>query len=98
METSQIALFRNTAFIRKARNSAIDSPAGIAFWVPSTSGRPTEGGVSGRANHRPTEQTSAMPAGAKKHMRHPKGANTKPHSTTITPAPIECEMFQMDIL
>src|ERR1035441_10428535 len=91
-------LFRNTARIRKALNSAPDSGAGSSVWVPSTSGSPTEGGVSGRVNHRQKAQTNAMPAGTKKQSRQCTGARTYPHSTRMNPAPSECEMFQMDIL
>src|ERR1035441_8056434 len=91
-------LFRNTARIRKARNSALDSGAGSTVRVPSTSGKPTEGGVSGMANHKQRAQTSAMPAGTKKQSRQCIGTRTYPHNTRINPAPSECEMFQMDIL
>src|ERR1039457_7397680 len=91
-------LFRNTACIRNALNSAPDSGGGSSVRVPSTSGSPTEGGVSGSVNHRPSAQVSAMPAGTKKQRRQPNGTRTNPHSTTINPAPSECEMFQIDIL
>src|ERR1035441_4168298 len=84
-------LFRNTARIRKALNSAPDSGSGSSVWVPSTSGKPTEGGVSGSVNHRQKAQLSAIPAGTKKQRRQCIGTRTYPHSTRINPAPSECE-------
>src|ERR1035441_8047599 len=91
-------LFRRVLFRSKARNAALDSGAGSTVRVPSISGKPTEGGVSGMANHKQRAQTNAMPAGTKKQRRQCTGARTYPHSTRMNPAPSECEMFQMDIL
>src|ERR1044071_1638726 len=63
--------------------------------VPSTSGNPTDAGVSGNLAQRKNEQASAMPAGTRKQRRQFM-ATRYPQSTTITPAPIECDIFQID--
>ena len=39
---------------------------------------------------------SAMAAGTRKQRRQETGASSEPHSTKISPAPMECEEFQME--
>src|SRR5215510_7057691 len=97
METNQMYLFRNTC----STNVPIASPAsrdvvGTAR-VPSTSGRPTDGGVSASVNQRKTKQTSAMIAGTKKQRRHPY-VPRYPVKISIATPPMQWDVFQIDIL
>src|SRR5271170_1880792 len=89
----QMYLFRNT---RDARNSLCSAPPrASASSVPATSGNPTDGGVSGRNNHRQTAAASAMAAGTKKHNRQFTVISAA-HSTRIRMLPILCDEFQIE--
>src|SRR3954454_13349565 len=70
------------------------SPAATS--VPSTSGRPTDAGVSGRVNSIATATRTAKTAGTMKQSRQ-EYPTRYPHSTTTAPAPSEWDVFQTDI-
>src|SRR4051812_2585619 len=75
----------------------VSFPAGAQeTWVPSTSGRPTDAGVSASVNQRKTTHAREISAGTKKQRRHP-WPTRYPVSSRITTPPMQCEVFQIDI-
>ena len=71
VETSQMYLLRKTCFLTKALNSSRDCSCGPAVRVPATSGKPTDGGVSGAASQINTAEVRTMAKGTKKQARQP---------------------------
>src|SRR5437016_11336428 len=79
----------------KAPKFACACASAAWLWVPSSSGKPTDGGASGNVSHRNTTQPRAKPAGTRKHNRQ-LITTRKPHRTRISAAPRECDIFQID--
>ena len=91
------------------RNALCSAPFGADFSprvsVPSSSGRPTDVGVSRRKTTRPTAPAKAIAEGIQKHHFHaptwsgplPSDPMIYPQRMTTSPAPIECEVFHTDI-
>src|ERR1022692_1119221 len=88
-------LLQKTCCRTKALKSSSEPVSPAAICVPSTSGNPTDGGVSGSINQMTIATTTAMAAGTKKQSRQP--ATTRyPQSRTIRMLPMLWEEFQIE--
>src|SRR5689334_5398731 len=93
-------LLPKTCLATNFLKSSWDFFSGNSTWVPSISGKPTEGGVSGSMNQRTIAITIAMAAGTKKHNRQ-VGTNRfpltrNPQRRTMRMLPMLCDEFQME--
>src|SRR5213593_2493962 len=64
-------------------------------WVPSISGKATDGGVSGSLSQSAAAQPSARTAGTRKQSRQ-LTTTRDPHSTATRMLPRLCDMFQIE--
>src|ERR1700749_1983725 len=107
MESIQMYLLPKTFLPTKALKSSCFSSLSLGDSVPATSGKPTDGGVSGSMNQTIIATTIAIAAGMKKDIRQ-FGANNfwpknvpvarKPPSNRMPTLPMLCDEFQMENL
>src|SRR5277367_238311 len=93
-------LLQKTCRKTKALKSSRDSFSGNSTCVPSNSGRPTDGGVSGSMNQSKIAMIMAIAAGIKKQSRQLDAKKVppprNPQSRTIKMLPMLCDEFQME--
>src|SRR5471032_2434648 len=93
-------LLEKTCCHKNALKSSCDFFSGRSTCVPSNSGRPTDGGVSGSTNQIKIAVATAIADGTKKHSRQ-SAANRfpltrNPQIKRIPMLPTLWEMFQME--
>src|ERR1700742_1078872 len=95
-------LLQKTCLNTNALKSSCDFSSGISTCVPSNSGNPTDGGVSGSMNQRTIATVTASAAGTKKQSRQFAANNfpltRNPHSSSTPMLPMLCEEFQIENL
>src|SRR6516162_1699670 len=93
-------LLQKTCWNTNALKFSCDFFSGNSTCVPSNSGRPTEGGVSGSRNQSKTATIIAIAAGTMKHRRQSAAKSIpltrNPQSRTTPILPTLCEMFQIE--